>query len=96
MGKVYNTQDFLYIRAEYTANIADQIASAVIKYVDPDSKAGQWTATNDKVNKQLVYNVPRGTKLKEGTWRAWSYATMIDGRVIPGEPDTFKIKIEGT
>jgi len=96
MGKVYSTQDFLYVRAEYFANIGDQIASGIIKYVDPDGIEGFWPAVNDPVNKQLIYEVPKGTYLRVGTWRAWSLATMDDGRQIPGTPDTFKIRIEGT
>ena len=97
MGKVYNTQDFLYIRAEYTANISDQLASAIIKYIDPDGTEGQWSpCIIDTLNKQVVFDNPIGNKLKVGTWKAWSYATAKDGRVIPGGPDTFIIKLEGT
>ena len=98
MGKVYNTQDFLYIKAEYyNAFISDQLASAVIKYVDPDGYEGQWAPCDiDAVNKQIIYTNPIGNKLKKGKWKAWSFATATDGRVIPGEPDTFIIKQEGT
>ena len=97
MGKVYNTQDFLYIKAEYTADISDQLASAIIKYVDPDGTEGQWApCTIDSLNKQIIYSNEVGNKLKIGKWKAWSFATATDGRVIPGEPDTFIIKLEGT
>jgi len=96
MGKVYNTQDFMAIKAQYYANVSDQIESGVIKYVDPDGVAGQWPATHVAIDKQFVYELPLGTTLKAGNWKAWSYATMTDGRSIPGEPDYFTIKIEGS
>lgn len=95
MGKVYNTQDFLAIKSQYSRNISSQIASGVIKYIDPDGLTGQWDAIHDSANKQFVYEPPLGTTLKAGRWKAWSYATMLDGRHIPGEPDTFLIRVEG-
>ena len=55
MGSIYNTQSFVSIKAEYTKNVSSQIASGVIKYVDPDGIAGQWTATHDATNKRFVH-----------------------------------------
>jgi hypothetical protein len=96
MGKAYNSQDFLAIKCEYTSNIQNLIASAVIKYVDPDETEGEWPAIHDPINRLIIYDLPNGTTLADGKWKAWSYATMTDGRVIPGEPDFFTIHTEGT
>lgn len=96
MGQVYNTQSFISIKAEYTKNISASIASGVIKYVDPDGVEGQWPATHDAANKRFVYEFPVGTTLKKGKWKAWSFAIMTDGRTLPGEPDTFTVRAEGT
>ncbi len=97
MGQVYNTQTFYNIIAEYTKDVSDIIASAVIKYIDPDGIEGQWSPTTvDILNKQIVYNNPDGITLKEGDWRAWSYVITTNGRILPGKPDKFTIKVEGT
>ncbi len=97
MGHVYNTQTFYNIIAEYTKDVSDVIASAVIKYVDPDGNTGQWSPTTiDALNKQVVYNNPNGFTLKAGSWKAWSYAITTNGGTLLGKPDKFIIKGEGT
>ena len=97
MGQVYNTQTFYNIIAEYTKDVSDIIASAVIKHIDPDGNEGEWSPTTiDALNKQIVYNNPEGFTLKNGEWKAWSHATTTTGKTLPGKPDTFTIKVEGT
>jgi hypothetical protein len=95
MSKTFNTQDYLRISATYTANISSDIDSVKIKYRKPDGTTGEWNATHDSANKKIYYDLPAETVLDAGMWTAWSFATMTDGRDLPGEPFQFKITEEG-
>lgn len=105
MGKVYTTQDSLRVALSYktdnlaeTENIRDNIVSVIIKYIKPgpDGGTGQWDAVHDTVNFSIYYDLPLGEYLTpKGSWRAWSVATMSDGRVLVGEPARFLILNEG-
>jgi len=97
MGKIFDTQDYLRIQLAFTADIEDDIASAVIKYIDPDGIEGEWVASIDTINKTIYYELPQGSPLeKYGLWTVWSVATMDDGRTIPGTIAKFKVFTEGT
>ena len=97
MGKVFITQDYLTIRLSYTSAITNLIASAVIKYRKPDKTEGQWDALHDTVGKKIWRNVEKGEFLNQkGNWRFWSFVTLTDGRVIPGEAFKHYIYTEGS
>jgi hypothetical protein len=97
MGNIYTTQDSLRISLTYTADISDDISSVKIKYISPSEVEGEFNATHDAENKKVYYDLPQGTYLDEvGAWRFWIYATMTDGRVIPGEVVEQEILEEGT
>jgi len=96
MSRVYETQDYLRIELTYTADVGGSIASAVIKYRDPDGLEGQWIATNNEADKYIYYELPAGSPLGVvGTWEVWSVATMDDTRVLPGSIFRFKVFEEG-
>lgn len=97
MSKVYTTQDYLKIELTYQEDVASNIASAVIKYIDPEGATGTWTAVHTPSTKTISYNLPVGNPLDvAGKWTVWSYATMTDGRKLPGETFKFRIDEEGT
>ena len=89
-----------WILVGITDGVNHEICKVVSRSVDTlnflNGVEGQGPATHDAVNKRFVYEFPIGTTLKKGKWRAWSYATMTDGRKLPGEPDTFTVRAEGT
>lgn len=98
MAKIYTTQDYLQVRLTYTADVADEIASVVIKYRTPGATAtsGSWSATHVSASKYVYYNVPASTFLSTtGRWTFWIGATMNDGRYLPGEEYTEYIHVEG-
>jgi hypothetical protein len=97
MAKIYDVQDSLQISLTYTADVASSIASVKIKYIDPEGTDGEFTAIHDPVNKKVYYNIPKDSPLTVvGGWRFWIYATMTDGRVLPGEVVEYEITEEGT
>lgn len=97
MAKIFDTQDYLRINLAFTADIADNIASQVINYRDPNGDRGTWVASLDPVNKIIYYELLQGETLGvHGTWTVWSTVTMNDGRVIVGEIAKFKVFTEGT
>ena len=96
MSRVYQTQDYLVIELHYETDISADIATAAIKYEDPNGTEGSWAATHDAVNKKFSYSLPLGSPLAvAGRWTVWNFATMTDGRVIPGDPFKFKVSTEG-
>ncbi len=96
MNKIYSTQDYLRINLYYEEDIEDSIGSVKIKYITPDGTTGEWEAVHDSVNKLIYYDLPQGEPLGiPGKWVIWSYATMDDGRVIPGTPCNFIVYAEG-
>lgn len=97
MGKIFDTQDYLRIQLAFTADIEDDITSAVIKYIDPDGDEDEWVASIDTVNKTIYYELPQGSPLnKPGLWTVWSVVTMDDGRILVGSIAKFKVFAEGT
>ena len=95
MQQIYTTQDYLRIELYFEEDIAESIASAKIKYVDPDGTAGSWNASVDTINKKIYYDLPPGSPLGvAGTWTVWSYLTMTDGRFLPGTKSQFKVSEE--
>lgn len=97
MGKVYETQDSLRISLTYTADVASDIDSVLIKYIDPNGTEGSFEATHDSVNKKVYYDIPIDEPLEiVGGWRFWIHATMTDGREMPGEVLEYEITEEGT
>ena len=97
MGRVFKTQDYLRVQGEYQEDVAEtEIASATIKYKDPNGTEGEWDATHDSVNRLVYYDLPLGTNLgTAGIWSFWNYYIMVDGRVIPGETWRQRIYSEG-
>lgn len=96
MAKIYKTQDYLMIELSYEADVSSDIATAQIKYEAPDGTTGIWTATHDSINKIFRYSLPLGEPLNvNGRWTVWNYATMTDGRVLPGDPHKFLVSTEG-
>ena len=97
MSKVFKTQDYLKIELSYQEDISASISSAVIKYIKPDGTTGSWNAIHSPSTKTISYATPLGSPLNQaGKWSVWSYATMNDGRHIPGEVFKFTIFEEGT
>ena len=96
MGKIYNTQDSVRIELSYVTDITADIASVVIKYASPTGVIGQLSGAHVPAEKKVTYNFPKGFFLNEvGEWRFWLFATMTDGRVIPGEVHFEEIYEEG-
>lgn len=97
MGKVFEIQTYLRISASYTGALSGTIASSKIKYVDPDDVEGEWVASHDPASRTFYYDTPAGSPLtKTGFWRAWTYVTFDDGRILVGEMFRFRISREGT
>jgi len=95
-GNIYVTQDSLVIQLSYTADIASSIASAVIKYENNET-SGEWAAVHNAASKTVSYTLPKGSPLAvSGGWKFWIYATLTDGRVIPGTVVEHDVLIEGS
>jgi hypothetical protein len=96
MSDAFSTQDYLRISAKYTANVSEQIAEVKLKYINPNKLRGEWPAVHDAANKTIYYELPLASPLLlSGQWKIWSFATMADGRKLPGKPFTINISKEG-
>ena len=95
MGKIYKNQAFkLYLNTKLTSLEFGTIASAVIKYRQPD--AIEDSVTGDiSTYPYIIHEVANDEFDIAGEWVVWVYLTMVDGSTMPGEIDTLKIYDEG-
>jgi len=100
MGKVYKNQTAhkLYLHTGLTLSEYGTITSALIKYKKPDTERTEGSFTAELGDfPYITYQIDSVDDLDVvGEWIFWSYITMVDGTVAPGEIDTLYIYPEGT
>lgn len=93
MGKIYKNQTALRITLETYITLVSA-TTTLIKYKKPSGATGNWIAT--VAGSTIYYDIGSSADLDEdGTWTMWSHITFTGGTVVPGEPATVKVYIEG-
>ena len=86
------------LRCNCSVDLVD-VASAVIKYFDPDGEQGSFPGTVESPTSDgyITYKTLAPTDLyKAGAWRFWAYVTMNDGGTIASDTYETQIYAQGT
>ena len=91
---IYVGQESLLMKLNTNIDLSGA-SSVKIKYRKPDATEGSWTGTVSGTYVTKAFIADEGELDTAGNWVFWSWATMADGRTIPGKPVEYYIKLEG-
>ena len=95
MGKVFKGQSALRITLKTFTDLED-VLSAVIKFIKPNGKSGEFSAAVGDVTKGVIFHeVIEGEIDIAGWWSFWAFITFSDGRTAAGETAKVFIWNEG-
>jgi hypothetical protein len=95
MSKIFSGQSALRITLKTFTDL-EGILSAVIKFVKPDGKAGEFPAgVSDSINGYIFHECIEGDIDVSGWWKFWAFVTFSDGRTAAGEASRVFVWKEG-
>ena len=95
MGKIFKGQSALRITLRTFTDLED-VMSAVIRFVKPNGKRGEFTAAVGDAAKGVIFHeVIEGEIDISGWWSFWAFITSADGRTAAGETAKVYIWKEG-
>jgi len=94
--KIYVGQESLDLILNTNTDLSTA-SNLKVKYKKPDDSTGSWTATLYNTTYIKKAFIAAGGELDQaGTWTFWAYATMSDGREIPGDPAKVTVREQGS
>lgn len=95
MGKIFKGQSALRITLRTFTDLED-VLSAVIRFIKPNGKSGEFSAAVGDVSKGVIFHeVIEGELDFSGWWSFWAFITFADGRTAAGETAKVFIWNEG-
>jgi hypothetical protein len=85
MGKIFIGQSALRITLKTFADL-EGVLSAVIRYLKPNGKTGEFSAAVGDTAKGVIFHeCIEGEIDVSGWWVFWAFVTFADGRTAAGE-----------
>jgi hypothetical protein len=96
MAHIFKGQSALRITLKTFTDL-EGVISAVIKYLKPNGKTGEFTAAVGDMEKGVIFHeCIEGEIDVSGWWAFWAFVTFADGRTAAGETAKVYVWFEGS